>query len=181
MELGRVLGYENLGEVIEIGDGADRVQAGDWVCLPFNIGCDYFCKNCECGLTNCCITANPEPGIADAAYDFLDIWPYSSGQAEYLRVPYGAFKHLRLPKDAQEKQLDYVILADILPIGYRVMEMAGVEPGESVIIYRAGLVGAMMKAGTQLIGLDVQKPRCLRRVPIGRTGRRRFSDDCRVH
>ena len=50
MEPGRVLGHENLGEVIEVGDAVVRVKKGDMVCLPFNIGCG-FCKNCEKGFT----------------------------------------------------------------------------------------------------------------------------------
>ena len=31
MEKGRVLGHENLGEVVEIGEGVDRVKLGDRV------------------------------------------------------------------------------------------------------------------------------------------------------
>jgi len=38
METGRVFGHENLGEVIEVGAGVDRVKVGDRVCLPFNFG-----------------------------------------------------------------------------------------------------------------------------------------------
>lgn len=45
-EDGRILGHENLGEVIEVGAGVDRVKVGDIVCLPFDIGCS-FCENCE--------------------------------------------------------------------------------------------------------------------------------------
>jgi SpoVK/Ycf46/Vps4 family AAA+-type ATPase len=45
MESGRILGHENLGEVIVIGKAVDRVKVGDMVCLPFNIGCG-FCANC---------------------------------------------------------------------------------------------------------------------------------------
>ena len=41
METGRVFGHENLGEVIEVGAGVDRVKVGDRVCLPFNIGCGF--------------------------------------------------------------------------------------------------------------------------------------------
>jgi threonine dehydrogenase-like Zn-dependent dehydrogenase len=43
------------------------------------------------------------------------MWPYSGGQAEYLRVPYGEFNCLVLPLDAEEKQNDYVMLSDIFP------------------------------------------------------------------
>lgn len=49
-EQGRILGHENLGEVVEIGSGVERVKVGDYVCLPFNVGCG-FCENCEKGLT----------------------------------------------------------------------------------------------------------------------------------
>ena len=38
VECGKVLGHENLGEVIEIGNAVDRIKVGDRVCLPFNIG-----------------------------------------------------------------------------------------------------------------------------------------------
>ena len=65
VEKGKILGHENLGQVIAIGKAVDRVKVGDWVCLPFNIGCG-FCKNCERGLTSACLTAFP--GHAGAAY-----------------------------------------------------------------------------------------------------------------
>lgn len=87
-EIGRVFGHENLGEVVEVGDGVDKVKIGDRVVLPFNISCG-FCKNCERGLTNYCLTTQPEPEMAGAAYGFADMGPYQGGQAEMLRVPYG--------------------------------------------------------------------------------------------
>ena len=36
MPANSVLGHENLGEVIEIGEAVDRVKVGDRVVLPFN-------------------------------------------------------------------------------------------------------------------------------------------------
>ncbi|MGW4456754.1 alcohol dehydrogenase catalytic domain-containing protein, partial [Streptomyces albidoflavus] len=30
---------ENLGVVVEVGSGVDRVKTGDRVCLPFNVAC----------------------------------------------------------------------------------------------------------------------------------------------
>ncbi len=32
-EQGRIIGHENLGEVIEIGNAVDRIKVGDMVCL----------------------------------------------------------------------------------------------------------------------------------------------------
>jgi threonine dehydrogenase-like Zn-dependent dehydrogenase len=37
VEKGKILGHENLGEVIEVGSAVRLVDAGDMVCLPFNI------------------------------------------------------------------------------------------------------------------------------------------------
>ncbi|GCE24425.1 glutathione-independent formaldehyde dehydrogenase [Dictyobacter kobayashii] len=141
-EKGRVFGHENLGEVIEVGNAVDRIKVGDMVCLPFNIGCG-FCRNCEAGLTAFCLTTNPDPKMAGAAYGFADMGPYNGGQAEYLRVPYGDFNCLKLPDDAREKETDYVMVADIFPTGWHSTELAGVKPGDTVVVYGSGPVGLM--------------------------------------
>ena len=67
-EVGRTFGHENMGEVIEIGNGVDKVRVGKRVVLPFNISCG-FCKNCERGSTNYCMTTQPDPVGAGAVDD----------------------------------------------------------------------------------------------------------------
>jgi glutathione-independent formaldehyde dehydrogenase len=151
VEEGKVLGHENMGEVIEVGSGVDRVKVGDMVSLPFNIGCG-FCKNCEAGLTGFCLTANP--GNAGAAYGYADMGPYNGGQAELLRVPWADWNALVLPDDAREKQADYTMLSDILPTGYHGTELAQVGTGDSVVIWGAGPVGLMAAMSAQLRGAD---------------------------
>jgi glutathione-independent formaldehyde dehydrogenase len=121
VEKGKVLGHENLGEVIEVGEAVVRVKVGDRVCLPFNIGCG-FCKNCEKGQTGFCLTTNP--GSAGAAYGYAEMGPYNGGQAEYLCVPFADFNCLRLPEDAAEKEDDYVMLSE----GVRMRRVAGARP-----------------------------------------------------
>jgi glutathione-independent formaldehyde dehydrogenase len=161
MEPGRVLGHENLGEVVEIGAAVDRVRVGDMVCLPFNISCG-FCQNCERGLTAYCLVANPDPSIAGAAYGFAGMGPYNGGQAELLRVPYADFNCLILPPDAQDpaRQRDYVMLADIFPTGWHATQLGCVQPGDSVVIYGAGPVGlmaaysAMLKSASAVMVVD---------------------------
>ena len=123
MEAGRILGHENLGEVVAVGDAVQRIKEGDLVCLPFNIGCGY-CRNCEQGLTGFCLSVESEtPG---GAYGFADMGPYAGGQAEFLRVPWADFNCLLLPPDAKEKENDYVMLSDIFPTGWHATELAGV-------------------------------------------------------
>ena len=170
MEAGRILGHENMGEVIEVGKAVDRVKVGDRVCLPFNIGCG-FCENCERGLTGYCLTVNP--GNAGGAYGFAGMGPFSGGQAEYLRVPYGDFNCLVLPEGSEEKENDYVMLSDIFPTGYHATELAGVRPGDSVVIYGAGPVGLMaalsanLKGASQVMVVDVHKDRLQLAEQIG--------------
>ncbi|MBY4036915.1 glutathione-independent formaldehyde dehydrogenase [Rhodococcus fascians] len=150
-ETGRWFGHENLGEVIEVGDGVDKVQVGERVVLPFNVACGH-CKNCERGLTNYCLTAQPVDGWAGAAYGFADMGPWAGGQAELLRVPWGDFNCLRLGEDSVDKENDYVMLADIFPTGYHATEMAGVKPGDQTVIYGSGPVGLMAALSATIRG-----------------------------
>jgi threonine dehydrogenase-like Zn-dependent dehydrogenase len=157
VESGKVLGHENMGEVIEVGKAVAQIEVGDLVCLPFNISCG-FCKNCERGLTGFCLTTNP--GNAGAAYGYAGMGPYSGGQAEFLRVPFGDFNCLKLPDGAEEKQADYVMLSDIFPTGWHATELAGLKAGESIVIYGCGPVGlmaahsAMIKGASKVIVVD---------------------------
>ena len=172
MESGRILGHENMGEVIEVGKAVERVTVGDMVCLPFNIGCGC-CANCERGLSGYCLNVNP--GFAGGAYGFAGMGPYSGGQAELLRVPYGDYNCLVLPEDAQEKEDDYVMLSDIFPTGYHATELAGVKPGDAVVVYGAGPVGLMaatsafIKGASQVFVVDTHADRLKLAENIGAT------------
>jgi glutathione-independent formaldehyde dehydrogenase len=154
VEKGKVLGHENLGEVVEVGKAVDTVKKGDKVVLPFNIGCG-FCANCERGLTGFCLTCSDKsvmPGMAGAAYGFAGMGPYQGGQAQYLRVPYADFNCLQLPDDATAKEKDYVMLSDIFPTGWHSTRLANLKPGESIIIYGAGPVGLMAAMSARIQG-----------------------------
>ena len=141
-EEGRIFGHENVGEIVEVGDAVEKVHVGDMISAPFNVSCGH-CENCERGLTNYCLYANPDPKIAGAAYGFADMGPWAGGQAELLRVPWADFDALRLPEDARERQDDYVMLSDIFPTGYHAVEMSGLQPGETIVILGGGPVGQM--------------------------------------
>lgn len=157
LEQGRIIGHENLGVVVECGSAVRSLKKGDRVCVPFNVSCG-FCKNCERGYTAACLTMNP--GKAGAGYGYADMGPYAGGQAEYLRVPCADFNCLKLPDGAEERENDYVMLADIWPTGYHAVELSGFQPGESIVIYGCGPVGlmaaysAVMRGASQVMVVD---------------------------
>ena len=174
---GKILGHENLGEVVEVGKAVDSVKKGDKVVLPFNVACG-FCANCERGLTGFCLTCADKsvmPGMAGAAYGFAGMGPYSGGQAEYLRVPYADFNCLQLPDDAEQKERDYVMLSDIFPTGWHATRLAGLKPGESIVIYGSGPVGLMaamsarIQGASQIFVVDGQPDRLALAEAIGAT------------
>jgi len=174
---GKILGHENLGEVVEVGKAVDTVKKGDKVVLPFNIGCG-FCANCERGLSGYCLTCcDPTvmPGMAGAAYGFAGMGPYQGGQAQYLRVPYADYNCLQLPADADSKENDYVMLSDIFPTGWHSTRLANLKPGESIVIYGAGPVGLMaalsarIQGASQIFVVDGQADRLALAKSIGAT------------
>ncbi|KAF2714528.1 glutathione-independent formaldehyde dehydrogenase protein-like protein [Pleomassaria siparia CBS 279.74] len=138
-EAGLVFGHENMGIVIEKGEGVTLLEKGDRIVLPFNVA-DGRCRNCEEGRTAFCTGVNP--GFAGGAYGYVAMGPYQGGQAQFLRVPYADFNALKLPP-GKEHEADFILLADIFPTGWHGLELAGFKPGESVAVFGAGPVGLM--------------------------------------
>ncbi|HEY3613171.1 MAG TPA: glutathione-independent formaldehyde dehydrogenase [Gaiellales bacterium] len=151
LEKGMAIGHENTGEVIEVGGAVVKVKVGDRVSVPFNIGCG-FCRNCERGFTGFCLSVNP--AMPGGAYGYPNMGGYQGGQAELLRVPFGDFNCLSLPEDAREKEADYALLSDIWPTGWHGTELAGVRPGDSVVIFGGGPVGLMAALSAKVKGAE---------------------------
>ncbi len=168
---GLVFGHENLGTVEDAGSGVVSLRRGDRVVMPFNVACG-FCKNCVAGFTGFCLTVNP--GFAGGAYGYVAMGPYVGGQAEHLRVPFADFNCLKLPP-GEQRDSDYVLLADIFPTGYHGCELAQVSPGESVAVYGAGPVGlmaaysALLRGAARVFVVDRVPERLAKAEQIGAT------------
>ena len=166
---GIVFGHENMGVIQEVGPAVKERKVGDRVVMPFNVACG-FCKNCLNGFTGFCVTVNP--GFAGGAYGYVAMGPWVGGQAEYLQVPFADFNCLPLPKGT-EHEADFALLADIFPTGYHGAELAGVKPGESVVVFGAGPVGLMaaysslIRGASEVYSVDHVKERLDKAREIG--------------
>ena len=150
VEQGKVLGHENMGVVEETGPGVTWIKPGDRVSVPFNIACGS-CRNCVDGWTSFCLRMNPTEGVDGAAYGYAQMGPYQGGQAEYLRVPFADFNLLPLPAGT-EFERDFTMLSDIFPTGYHGAVLAGVSPGDTVVVFGAGPVGLLAAHSSYLRG-----------------------------
>ncbi|MFB9689518.1 glutathione-independent formaldehyde dehydrogenase [Amycolatopsis plumensis] len=171
VEEGKVLGHENMGIVVEIGAGVTRVKVGDRVSVPFNIACGA-CRNCLEGWTSFCLRVNPAEGMDGAAYGYANMGPYDGGQAEYLRVPYADFNLLDLPAGT-EYENDFTMLSDIFPTGWHGTELAGMRPGDRVVVFGAGPVGllaahsAVIRGAAEVYVVDKERDRLAMAEKIG--------------
>jgi glutathione-independent formaldehyde dehydrogenase len=173
VEKGKVLGHENMGIVEEVGEALDRVRIGDRVSVPFNVACGS-CRNCVDGWTAFCLRTNPTAGVDGAAYGYASMGPYDGGQAEFLRVPYADFQLLELPPGTDHEN-DFTMLSDIFPTGWHGTELAGMRPGDRVVVYGAGPVGllaahsAMIRGASQVFVVDNKRDRLALAEQIGAT------------
>jgi glutathione-independent formaldehyde dehydrogenase len=170
---GVILGHEPMGVVEKVGEGVQSIQEGDRVVMPFNIACGT-CYNCNRGFSSACLTMNPD-GVS-AAYGYVSMGPYRGGQAEMLLVPKADWACLKLPgRPGDDKEDDYVLLADIFPTAYHSTEMAKVSSGKTVGIFGAGPVGllaaysSLIKGASEVYVVDKSKKRLELAKSIGAT------------
>ncbi len=163
VEQGKVLGHENMGVVAETGGAVTNFKAGDRVSVPFNVACGT-CRNCTHGWTSFCLRVNPTEGVDGGAYGYAQMGPYDGGQAEYLRVPYADFNLLALPEGTEHEQ-DFAMLSDIFPTAYFGTDLAGVSPGDTVVVFGAGPVGllavhsAYLRGAARVFAVDMHADR----------------------
>jgi (R,R)-butanediol dehydrogenase/meso-butanediol dehydrogenase/diacetyl reductase len=138
---GMVLGHENVGEIVEIGDGV----RGDWkvgdriICGPPD-ACADGCPACRIGKTNVCSSAFPHTnGIGGP----------DGGMAEFMLVADANHTMLiRVPDDVDPKD---AVLYDPVCVALHGIRRSGFRVGDDVVVSGAGPValGAIqfLKAG----------------------------------
>lgn len=139
--VGMTFGHEFTGVVEEIGAGVQKLKVGDHVLVPFNIACGS-CPFCKQELYGNCHESNPEATAVGGFFGYAHTaGGYDGGQAEYVRVPYADVSPTKLPEGMDLENA--VLLTDVVPTGYQAAEQAGIQVGDTVVVFGAGPVGLM--------------------------------------
>ncbi|MFL5841114.1 MAG: glutathione-independent formaldehyde dehydrogenase [Thermoleophilaceae bacterium] len=149
-EPGLVIGHEPLGVIEQAGEAVSLVKEGDRVVIPTHLYCG-MCFNCVRGYTAACLRVRP--GSFGAAYGYAGMGGYRGAQAELLRVPFADANCVPLPGEpGDEREDDFVLLADGFVTGWHATELARMQPGCTVAVFGAGTVGLLAAYSALLRG-----------------------------
>ena len=147
-EAGFAVGHEFLGVIEDVGDAVQGFKRGDRVLASCTVGCGS-CSMCQQRMySGCQVQAQQGP---------MNVFGFSTslpgGQAEGVRVPFADTTLFRIPESLTDEQA--LFLTDILPTGYMGAEFAEVGPGDSVVVFGCGPVGAFAQMSAMLMGAAV--------------------------
>ncbi|RPD51245.1 zinc-dependent alcohol dehydrogenase [Paracnuella aquatica] len=148
--VGTTFGHEFTGIVEEVGGDVTKLKVGDHILVPFNIACGT-CVFCQQELFGNCHESNPQATAVGGIFGYSHTaGGYDGGQAEYVRVPYANVGPTIIPEGMDVD--DAVMLTDVTPTGYQAAEMAGIQKGDTVMVFGAGPVGIMAARCAWLFG-----------------------------
>jgi threonine dehydrogenase-like Zn-dependent dehydrogenase len=137
------MGHEFLGVVEDVGPEVQRFRRGDRVLVSCTIGCGR-CSMCHNDLYSGCETMTQAGPLTNIFGSPL----HPGGQAEGARVPFADTNLFRIPAALEDEQA--LFLTDILPTGYMGADLAEAGPGDVVVVFGAGPVGAFAQQGALL-------------------------------
>ena len=125
----QTIGHEFVGQVIELGPDTQGFTPGDRVTMATSISCGQ-CPVCRQGRTNRC------EKLACVSYD------YPGAFAQYLAIPPAGVQQgnvVKVPPDLG----DLAALAEPLSCAINAQILAGVQPGDTVVVAGCGPLGAI--------------------------------------
>lgn len=151
MKKGQILGHEGVGIVESVGSEVRNIRVGQRVIIPSTIGCGE-CAFCQRQLYAQCDKANPQGKHGGTVFYG---GPEETGnikglQAEKARVLYADAMLVPVPDNIDDDQA--ILLSDILPTGWFGADLAGIEEGDTVLVFGCGPVGQMAIASAKLMG-----------------------------
>ncbi len=123
-----ILGHEIAGQIVALGEGVEPYQEGDRVSVAHHVPCNT-CHYCLNGHHTVCDT------LRQTSFD-------PGGFAEYVRLPAinvdrGVFL---LPDEVSDEEATFV---EPLACVLRGQRLAGIQPGNSVLVIGSGIAGLL--------------------------------------
>lgn len=154
-----VLGHELAGEVVSIGAAVDNVQVGDRVFATHHVPCDE-CIYCLSSHETACVTFQERNNFTPGGF------------SQYLRVSGRSVRTgiLKLPDSMTYETATFI---EPLATVVRAIRTMNITPGNSMMIYGAGLAGLLfvklakaLGAGTVTVA-DINDYRCSMALKAG--------------
>ncbi|GAK59207.1 alcohol dehydrogenase GroES domain protein [Candidatus Vecturithrix granuli] len=148
----RIVGHEVCGVLIDVGSKITGVSAGERVTVAPAIGCGD-CYACSRGYTNLC------DNLKTIGFQ------YEGTFAEYLEIPFQAFKQGNVNKVAEHVADEEAVLAEPIACVVNGQEFLRIEKGDSVAIFGSGFIGcihaelAFLREAEQVIIIEIARNR----------------------
>ncbi len=155
-----ILGHEGAGVVVETGPGVSSVAKGDHVIPLYTPECRQ-CEYCTSGKTNLCQAIRETQGrglMPDGSSRFslgreaIHHYMGTSTFANYTVLPEIAVARVR--EDAPFDKICYIGCGVTTGLG-AVMNTAGVQPGDKIVVFGLGGIGLNVVQGARIAGADV--------------------------
>ncbi|MCB5952213.1 zinc-dependent dehydrogenase [Enterococcus sp. BWT-B8] len=146
------LGHEIAGVIEEVGSEVKGCEKGMRVAIAPNMGCG-ICNQCVSGNTHLC-----------EHYEAFGI-NLPGGFAEYLKIPERAIRQGNITRLQDEISFEEAALIEPFSCVFNGQEIAGVFPGDTVLIIGAGPIGimhamlALSQGAGKIIMNDLQEER----------------------
>lgn len=130
IQLPMVLGHENAGTVVEVGEGVTDFKVGDRLLCGPPAACEEGCPSCREGKTNICINGFPNTaGIGGP----------DGGYCEYFLIRDVA--HTMLIKVPDGVDMKDAVLFDVVCVALHGIRISDFKLGDNVVVSGTGSVG----------------------------------------
>lgn len=132
------MGHEASGIVHSTGSAVTKVMPGDRVAIEPGYPCRR-CKQCKAGRYNVC-----------ADMKFAAHPPTNGNLCRFFKIPED-FVH----KISDSLSLEEAVLVEPLSVAVHAVRLAGMRPGQSVLIQGSGTIGLLVAAMAKVVGSSV--------------------------